>query len=121
MSLSGDGPPELIVTSLVSADFFTVLGLKPEAGRFFRRGEDQKGQERVAVLGYGLWRDRFGSDPAAHIQHRHVSAAIAAINAAICEHGNGPAGAAEYLRSWNVRWGEDPIAEGQLPGLPCLP
>ena len=45
------------------SDFFTVLGLKPEVGRFFRRGEDQKGQERVAVLGYGLWRDRFGSDP----------------------------------------------------------
>jgi predicted permease len=64
MSLSGDGPPELVATSLVTPDFFNVLGLKPEAGRFFRSGEDQKGQERVAVLGYGLWRDRFGSDPA---------------------------------------------------------
>jgi len=63
MSLSGDGPPELVVTSLVTPEFFTVLGLKPETGRFFRSGEDQKGQERVAVLGYGLWRDRFGADP----------------------------------------------------------
>ena len=65
MSLSGDGPPELVITSLVSADFFTVLGVKPETGRFFRPGEGQKGQERLAVLGYGLWRDRFGADPAA--------------------------------------------------------
>jgi predicted permease len=65
MSLSGDGPPELVVTALVSADFFNLLGVKPEAGRFFRRGEDGAGPERVAVLGYGLWRDRFGADPAA--------------------------------------------------------
>ena len=65
MSLSGDGPPQRVVTSLVSADFFGVLGLAPEAGRFFRPGEDMPGVEHVAVIGYGLWRDRFGADPGA--------------------------------------------------------
>ncbi|HKP28455.1 MAG TPA: ABC transporter permease [Gemmatimonadales bacterium] len=65
MSLSGDGPPERIVTSLVSSDFFNVLGVTPQVGRFFRPGEDMPGVERVAVIGYGLWRDRFGADPSA--------------------------------------------------------
>ena len=64
MSLSGDGNPELVITALVSSGFFDVLGVAPAAGRFFRPGEDGKGAERVAILGYGLWRDRFGSDPA---------------------------------------------------------
>ena len=64
MSLSGDGPPELVVTTLVSSDFFNVLGVLPEAGRFFGPGEDGPGPQRVAVIGHGLWRDRFGSDPA---------------------------------------------------------
>jgi putative ABC transport system permease protein len=63
MSLSGDGPPELVVTAQVSADFFSVLGVSPEAGRFFSPGEDAPGTERVAVIGHGLWRDRFGSEP----------------------------------------------------------
>jgi putative ABC transport system permease protein len=33
-------------------------------GRVFLSGEDTPGRERVAVLGYGLWKRRFGADPA---------------------------------------------------------
>ena len=64
MSLSGDGEPLRVVTALVSSGFFPVLGTPPLHGRFFRPGEDQAGAEQVAVLSYGLWRDRFGADPA---------------------------------------------------------
>ncbi len=52
--------------ALVSADYFTALGLTPAAGRFFVAGEDQpEGGAAVAVLSHGLWRDRFGADPGA--------------------------------------------------------
>ena len=64
MSLSGDGEPLRVVTALVSSRFFEVLGIQPLHGRFFRPGEDLAGAEPVAVLSYGLWRDRFGADPA---------------------------------------------------------
>ena len=63
MSLSGDGDPLRVVTALVSADFFSLLGVSPASGRFFRPGEDLPGTEPVAVLSFGLWRDRFGADP----------------------------------------------------------
>lgn len=47
----------------VSADFFSVLGVRPIYGRGFRPGEDEAGAEPVVVLGHELWRDRFGGDP----------------------------------------------------------
>jgi predicted permease len=62
MSLGGDGEPVRVVAALVSSEFFQVLGIAPLHGRFFRPGEDRPGTEPVAVLSYGLWRDRFGSD-----------------------------------------------------------
>jgi predicted permease len=62
MSLGGGGEPVRVVTALVSSEFFEVLGVPPLHGRFFRPGEDRVGTEPVAVLSYGLWRDRFGGD-----------------------------------------------------------
>jgi predicted permease len=47
----------------VSADFFDVLGVHPQAGRFFRPEEGAAGGPPVAVLGDGLWHRRFGADP----------------------------------------------------------
>ena len=51
--------------SVVTASYFPVLGIRPAVGRFFRPDEDRvPGRDPVAVLSYGLWRDRFGGDPA---------------------------------------------------------
>jgi len=49
---------------LVSGNYFDVLDLKPEIGRFF--GPDEQyapGTPRVTVLGHALWQERFGGDP----------------------------------------------------------
>jgi predicted permease len=54
---------ELVPAEAVTGNYFTVLGLKPYRGQFFRDGEYGKGNERVAVLSYGLWQRRFGGDP----------------------------------------------------------
>jgi putative ABC transport system permease protein len=61
-TLSGAGDPERLDGATVSADFFGVLGVKPLVGRTFRPDEDVPGKNRVAVLGYDLWRRRFGGD-----------------------------------------------------------
>jgi putative ABC transport system permease protein len=63
VTLSGRGAATRLVAGQVSASFFDVLGVRVVLGRGFLAGENEPGRDRVAVLGYELWRDRFGSDP----------------------------------------------------------
>lgn len=60
-SLIGAGEPERVDARLVSADYFTVLGLKPLLGRTFMPGEDESGAGPVALISEDLWRRKFGS------------------------------------------------------------
>jgi putative ABC transport system permease protein len=61
-NLTGGALPERIEGARVTADFFPMLGVQPAAGRDFLTGEDQPGAAHVAVISYGLWRDRFKSE-----------------------------------------------------------
>lgn len=62
--LSADNaPPERVNSAAVSEDFFTVLGAKPLAGRFFRAEDHVENAERRIVISEALWKRRFGSDP----------------------------------------------------------
>ena len=61
-NLTGDGRPERITGSRVSAEFFDVFGAQPLLGRGFTREDDRPGAPRVAVLSHGLWTRRFGAD-----------------------------------------------------------
>ena len=64
VSLSVGGAPERIWGQLATANYFSVLGIKPALGRGFLPEEDQlPGGNPVAVLSYGLWRRRFGANP----------------------------------------------------------
>jgi putative ABC transport system permease protein len=47
----------------VDADFLPTLGVRPILGRTFTKDEDRPHADRVALLSYGLWRTRYGSDP----------------------------------------------------------
>jgi predicted permease len=60
-SLTGDGQPEQLSGKKVTPNFFDVLGVQPVVGRPFTVEED-KAQSPVVVLGYNLWRRRFGGD-----------------------------------------------------------
>src|SRR5439155_24627404 len=60
-SLIGAGEPERVNARLVSADFFSVLGLKPLLGRTFMTGEDEPGSGPVALISEDLWQRKFGS------------------------------------------------------------
>src|SRR5262247_1523505 len=61
-NLTGDGEPEKIDAYEVTANFFSMLGVKPALGRAFLPGEDTPGV-RVTVLSYGLWERRYGARP----------------------------------------------------------
>ena len=63
VNLTGDGEPERLDSVMTSANFFRTVGIRPQLGRFFRDGEDEEGNSRVAVLSYELWQRRFAADP----------------------------------------------------------
>jgi predicted permease len=64
MNLTGAGKPERVWGTLASANYFSVLGVKPMLGRGFVPEEDQTpGGAAVAVISYRLWQTHFrGSD-----------------------------------------------------------
>jgi len=62
-NLTGDGPPVLLDGGRVSWNFFDTLGVKPLLGRAFTQDEDGPGADHVAILGEGLWKSRYASDP----------------------------------------------------------
>ena len=61
--LYGGGEPEGVFGVQVTVNFFSTIGVKPFLGRDFAVGEDIAAGPRVAILSYGSWIRRFGSDP----------------------------------------------------------
>ena len=62
-NLTGDGEPERIGTVRVSSNLLPMLGARPALGRLFTADEDAAGGAGVAILNYGTWVRRYGSDP----------------------------------------------------------
>jgi putative ABC transport system permease protein len=55
---------ELVSVLHVSADFFSVLGVRPALGRSLQPNDDLPGAERMAWLTDAAWRRLFNGDPA---------------------------------------------------------
>ena len=62
-NVSGTERAERYTAAWVTANTFGVFGVQPVLGRGIREGEDTPGGERVTVIGYRMWQDRFGGDP----------------------------------------------------------
>ena len=60
--LYGRNEPERVQTSVVSANFFDVLGVKPILGRTFVPDDEKPGGEAVLVLSYKYWMQSHGGD-----------------------------------------------------------
>ena len=55
---------EVTTGSIVSANYFDAIGVRPILGRGFERGEDSGDNAHpVVVISYRLWQTRFKSDP----------------------------------------------------------
>ena len=63
VNLAGGSEPERILGFRVTADFFPMLHVTPQAGRFLTAADEQPGAEHVMVLSDALWRRRFGARP----------------------------------------------------------
>jgi len=62
INLTGIGDPVELDVVRVSASMFPILRTQPLLGRTFVPEEDKLAGERVVVLTYGFWQDRFGGD-----------------------------------------------------------
>jgi putative ABC transport system permease protein len=60
----GQGEAERVGGVNVTHGFFPTLGVQPALGRLFRPEEDRPGAGMVVLLSDGIWRRRFGADPA---------------------------------------------------------
>jgi len=63
INLTGVGDPVELDVVRVSASMFPILRVQPLLGRTFLPEEDKLAGERVVVLAYGFWQERFGGDP----------------------------------------------------------
>jgi putative ABC transport system permease protein len=70
-NLSGEGEPQRVQAAYVDSGLFSMLGVRPVAGRSFVPEEDRAGSAPVVVLGHRLWQSRFGGD--ARVVGRSIS------------------------------------------------
>ncbi|HSR68811.1 MAG TPA: ABC transporter permease [Acidobacteriota bacterium] len=63
-NLTGDGEPLRLSVCYATFSLFPTLGVDPLHGRFFRKEEDVPDNDNVVMLSYGLWKQKFGGDPA---------------------------------------------------------
>jgi putative ABC transport system permease protein len=56
-------PPEALLGTMVSPDFFRTLGVGVRLGRGLTAADFSPGNPRVVVLGHELWQRRYGADP----------------------------------------------------------
>jgi len=61
-TLTGAGEPEQLGGLIVTANFFSLLGVEPVRGRIFGPEDGVTGAPRVAVISHGYWQNRFAAD-----------------------------------------------------------
>ncbi|HKW90084.1 MAG TPA: ABC transporter permease [Candidatus Acidoferrales bacterium] len=64
-NITAEGAPERVVGADVSPSLFSMLNIRPVYGRVFLPEEAQPGHDQEVLIGFGLWKSRFGSDPSA--------------------------------------------------------
>jgi predicted permease len=66
LAVGNDRSVERIWGELVSGNYFDVLRVRPEVGRFFSKAEsgDEQNAHAVVIISHSLWTSRYHSDPA---------------------------------------------------------
>lgn len=64
--VTANGTAREVNGAVVSANYFSLLGIEPEQGRFFHADEDRvPDRDRVAVIGHDFWRTWLNASPTA--------------------------------------------------------
>ena len=62
-NLSDSSEPERVQGARLSANIFSILGLRPLVGRTLIAADDQNGAPAVAMISFGLWSRRYARNP----------------------------------------------------------
>src|SRR5688572_19247599 len=57
------GLPEQARGSYLTANSFGLIGQQPLLGRDFTPQDERRGADRAVIIGYTMWRNRYGGDP----------------------------------------------------------
>jgi predicted permease len=115
LSMRGSGGAERVFATFVSTDYFSVLGVRPAAGRLFGRADSEAaGASPTVVLSHAFWKRRFNGDPAIVGQTLQVNGELMAVAGIAGEDFNGtsvviadlwiPASMAATLKAGGVRF-----------------
>jgi putative ABC transport system permease protein len=63
VNLTGDREAQKVQDFKVTANFFPMIGVQPLLGRTFLAEEEEPGRDQEIILSYGLWEQRYASDP----------------------------------------------------------
>jgi predicted permease len=64
-NLSGSGQlPEMVHAEQASSQLLSMLGVHPVVGRLFDANDDRPEANATVILSWGLWKRRYGGDPA---------------------------------------------------------
>jgi putative ABC transport system permease protein len=63
LTLTGNGEPAVLDTVVTTPSLFSVLQIRPLAGRALSEEDGKQGAAPVVILSENLWRKRFGQDP----------------------------------------------------------
>jgi putative ABC transport system permease protein len=61
-AITGDGQPQHVEVTPMTANLLPLLGVEPMLGRNISAEEDQAGGLNVALLSHRLWMERYGGD-----------------------------------------------------------
>lgn len=59
----GDSAAQTLDVRFVSGNYYSVIGVKPFAGRLLTPEDDREGAPPVAVISHAIWQSKFNSDP----------------------------------------------------------
>ncbi|MGH9434752.1 MAG: ADOP family duplicated permease [Terriglobia bacterium] len=62
VNLTGRGLAERVEGYRVTANYFPLLGIAPQSGRFITQSDFHPGQESVVVFSYGFWQRHLGAN-----------------------------------------------------------
>ncbi len=61
-AITGDGQPQQVEVTLMTANLLPLLGVEPILGRGFTLQEDEAGGPKVVLLSHRLWTERYGGE-----------------------------------------------------------
>lgn len=120
MNLSSRGKetaPERIEGAVMTFNLIQIVGLKPILGRDFTAAEDVVGGPKVAMIGEGLWRHRFGGSPSVIGQQLMVDTVPRAIVGVLPNKMGVVRSAQVFIPLGDLRADKDILERGNYPGF----